>query len=287
MGGFRARDADRERYVEVIEAAYVDGQLGDQDRELRVSRALTAETLDELDALTRDLQNQPAPVVVHQTPAPTVLAPTSAAPPKPVPSSRGPEGLPKLLGFVAAGIFVLVVVGMASSAQDEMDPFSDNGPYVATWEPDSVNDADDMLSASDVRGFVRRYEAKFHTGEAYEVTFFSDRVSAHVPAPGSGPQFDVWTWDGEWRRDGKARNVDGAMHLVDLRTLDARALFENAEVAKQELGVSDAYLQRVAVRPTPDGQGLVSIHVRNGLAHSASLETTPQGSRVRAVPHEG
>ena len=51
--------------------------------------------------------------------------------------------------------------------------------------------------------------------------------------------------------------------------------------------MSDAYLQRVEVRPTPDGQGLVSIHVRNGLAHSASLETTPQGSRVRAVPHKG
>ena len=46
MGGFRAKDADRDRYVDVIESAYVDGQLGDQDRELRISRALTAETLD-------------------------------------------------------------------------------------------------------------------------------------------------------------------------------------------------------------------------------------------------
>ena len=70
MGGFRASDADRERYVDVIETAYVDGQLGDQDRELRVSRALTAETLDELDLLTRDLQNQPAPVVARRTPPP-------------------------------------------------------------------------------------------------------------------------------------------------------------------------------------------------------------------------
>ena len=52
-----------------------------------------------------------------------------------------------------------------------------------------------------------------------------------------------------------AQDVDGAMHLVDLDMLDARALFENAEVAKQELGVSDAHLQRVEVLPTPDGRG--------------------------------
>lgn len=44
MSGFRARNADRDRYVDIIESAYVDGQLGDEDRELRVSRALTAET---------------------------------------------------------------------------------------------------------------------------------------------------------------------------------------------------------------------------------------------------
>ena len=68
MGGFRAKDADRDRYVDIIEAAYVDGQLGEQDRELRVSRALTAETLDELDSLTRDLQRPPG------APAPSRIA---------------------------------------------------------------------------------------------------------------------------------------------------------------------------------------------------------------------
>ena len=42
MGDFRAKDADRDRFVELIEAAYVDGQLGDADRDLRVGRALSA-----------------------------------------------------------------------------------------------------------------------------------------------------------------------------------------------------------------------------------------------------
>lgn len=56
MVSFWAKDADRDRFVERIEAAYVDGQLGAADRELRVGRALSAETLDELETLTRDLQ---------------------------------------------------------------------------------------------------------------------------------------------------------------------------------------------------------------------------------------
>lgn len=72
MGDFRARDADRDRFVELIEAAYVDGQLGDPDRELRVAQALNAASLDELQALTRDLQLPPgsavSPAVVSTTP---------------------------------------------------------------------------------------------------------------------------------------------------------------------------------------------------------------------------
>ena len=40
MREFRAKDADRDRFVELIEAAYVDGQINDADRELRVGRAI-------------------------------------------------------------------------------------------------------------------------------------------------------------------------------------------------------------------------------------------------------
>ena len=73
MRGFRAKDEDRDRFVELIEAAYVDGQLNSADRELRVGRALSAETLDELETLTRDLQQPPGAVV-----RPTVDVPSPA-----------------------------------------------------------------------------------------------------------------------------------------------------------------------------------------------------------------
>ena len=285
MGGFRARDADRDHYVELIEAAYADGQLGEQDRELRVSRALTAETLDELDALTRDLQNQPAPVVVHPTPAQTGVAPARAPAasakraPWPVTSTdRGPLGV---LGVVAAGIFALVVFGMATSAPSQ-EGFDHSRP------PDtgSVPAAGYELSQSKVLAFVRRYEARFGTGDTHGVTFFPDRVSAEVPGRGTRGRSQVWIWDGDWRRDKAAEREDAPAEVVDLGALDVWTLFRNVDVAKADLGVSDARLARIQVRPAPEGEGTVVIHVRNGFTHTAQLETTTQGSRVRAVPHE-
>lgn len=265
MGGFRAKDADRDRYVDVIESAYVDGQLGDQDRELRISRALTAETLDELDALTRDLQNQPAPVVPR------------ARAPRPVPAAS--NGIPlKGLGVAAAGIFALAVFSMASSSQlpDEPGPGAVSAPSLG-YE----------LAAPDVRAFMRGYQGKFDTSQVHEVTFLPDRVTAHVPVPGSQPSYAVWTWDGEWRRDTAPARVDGPVATVDLATLDVQALFGNIEIAEEDLGVSGAEVSRVVVRPATDGQGEVTIHVRNGSGHSARLETTGQGSRVRSVPYDG
>jgi hypothetical protein len=269
VGGLRAKDADRDRYVDIIESAYVDGQLGEHDRELRVSRALTAETLDELDALTGDLQNQPAPVVVQRAPAP-----------RPVPATS--NGFPlKGLGVAAVATFVLAVLALAPSGEPEADQATGQVGSI------SVRPVDYALSARDLNTFVRRYQDKFDTSNAYGVTFFPARVVADVPASGSGPRVEEWSWDGDWRRVEDAQPVDRPADTVALRMLDVAALFENIEVATTDLGVSDAEVQRVEVRSSPDGRGLVTIHVRNGLAEAALLETTLQGSRVRAVPHDG
>lgn len=291
MSGFRAKDADRDRYVDILESAYVDGQLGEQDRELRVSRALTAETLDELDALTRDLQNQPAPVVVHR-PGPTVVAPSPAPTPRPVPPTR-PVPWPvtpkdktpqRVVGLVGAAILAVVVFSMAS-----VDPPLPELDY-STVPADQGGSASELgyeMAAPGVRRFIRRYEAKFGTTEAHEVSIFADRVDVHVPVGGSVERSEQWSWDGDWRREADAQVVDRPTGPVDLRALDVRALFDNIEVATSDLGVADAELQRVVVRQTPDGKGSVTIHVRNGSTDSAVLETTSQGSRVRAVPHDG
>lgn len=288
MSGFRAKDADRDRYVDIIESAYVDGQLGDEDRELRVSRALTAATLDELDALTRDLQNRPPPTSVvppGPAPAPVPVVPAPApAPARPTPWPVPPKDRTpaRAVGVVVAGIFAFAVFSMASA-----DPQPAVLDYATVPSDRSGSTSGYRMTAAEVRTFLRRYEAKFDTTDAYEIRFFPDRVVAHVPVSEPSPRFAQWTWDGVWRRDGQARSAGAPTGPVDLRALDAGALLDNIDVATSGLGVRDADLQRVVVREASDGQALVSIHVRNGTMASARLETTLQGSRVRAVPYDG
>ena len=286
MGGFRASDADRERYVDVIQSAYVDGQLGDEDRDLRLSRALTAETLDELDMLTRDLQNQPAPVVVRPTPAPVIVQPPPAPPPEPVAWPVPPKnGVPaKVIGTVAAGVFALSVLAFASPSRDEMGAFPPGGYYQLTPEPVPSSYE---LAASDVRTLVRRYGQKFRTSEAEAVTFFTYQARVEVPGGGSRPDREVWTWDGEWQRVAGGQDEGPATGVLDLSVLDVKALFRNVGVAEAGLGVADAEVQRIELRPSDDGRGRVTIHVRDGSGGKALLETTLQGSRVREVPFGG
>jgi hypothetical protein len=288
VGGFRAKDADRERYVEVIETAYVDGQLGDQDRELRISRALTAETLDELDGLTRDLQNQPAPVVVRR-PAPRVVEePPAEAPPKPVQWPAPPKtGLPvKVVWFLVAGVFGLSMMAIAAPSPGPMDAMPVEG-YESTVPWESGVDQSYELSESTVRTVLRRYRARFQTSEAQRVTLFTYQAQAQVPAGPTRPSSQVWTWDGDaWNR-AAGREAEPVTGVVDLSALDVKALFRNVVVATTGLGAADAEVQRIELRPSADGRGRVTIHVRDGSGGRAVLETTLKGSRVREVPFEG
>ena len=113
MGGFRAKDADRDRYVDIIEAAYVDGQLGEQDRELRVSRALSAETLDELEALTRDLQ--PPEGAVVRPPEPSTPAVPAAG---------------RVVAVVFVAVVALIMLGIVATGLMAFSPM--DGPESKT-----------------------------------------------------------------------------------------------------------------------------------------------------------
>ncbi|UYM04852.1 DUF1707 SHOCT-like domain-containing protein [Solicola gregarius] len=60
----RARDSDRDRAVAQLDEAYVDGQLSDAERSLRVSQALAARTIGDLDGLVEDLQGAGSPATI-------------------------------------------------------------------------------------------------------------------------------------------------------------------------------------------------------------------------------
>ena len=294
MGGFRAKDADRDRYVEVIEAAYADGQLGDADRELRISRALTAETLDELQTLTRDLQNRPVPV----TPVPGGDS-TGSVSEAPVPGRASPV-VPKPLGTALVGAVVLVVGLVGLAAMPDTGPDLGPGPgswseeWSEEWSESVPADSSDVrvearsfeMTAAQVRRFLRSYEQRFDTLEAYEAGFYPARVGVQVPVRGSRPRMERWTWDGAWRQDSEASRVPGPAGVVDLGALDVRRLFANIETARRTLDVQRGRLSHVLVDTWTDGVPTVDIHVSNSYGESGYLKTTMSGDLLRAYPYE-
>ena len=79
---FRASHADRERVIEVLKAAFVQGRLAKDEFDLRVGQAFAARTHAELAAVTAGLPAEPTPA--QPTPAqPAAAQPTTARPPAP------------------------------------------------------------------------------------------------------------------------------------------------------------------------------------------------------------
>lgn len=290
MRGFRAKDADRDRSVELIEAAYVDGQIGDADRELRVGRALSAETLDELQTLTRDLQ-PPAGVVVPTTTA--VTSTTSTPAPR-----TGASLVPRFVGgflvlsLVSVAVFIAIVattllvsLGGESSESDGVTTI-ESVPAEPEISVDEVSAPSFEMTAPQVRQFLRAYEEQFGTLDVYEAGFYPDRVGVQVPVRSSRPRMERWSWTGEWRQDTEASRVTGPDGIVDLGTVDVRRLFANIDTARKTLDVQRGKLTHVLVHRWFGDQAAVNIYIGNQFNESGYLSTRPSGEIVRAFPYD-
>jgi hypothetical protein len=288
MRGFRAKDADRDRFVELIEAAYVDGQLNSADRELRVGRALSAETLDELETLTRDLQQPPGAVV-----RPTVDVPSPAP-------SFATTVLPRIAGsFVVLGIVAValvigaVVVTMFASmgGQSSDSGFGTDGVFESELADPGIMFEDPPapsfeMTAPQVRAFLRAYEKQFGTLEVYEAGFYPERVGVQVPVRGSRPRMERWSWTGEWRQDTEASAVTGPSEVIDLGKVDVRRMFANIDTARATLDVERGRLTHVLVNSWIGDVPSVNIYIGNKFNEGGYLKTRLSGDVIRAYPYE-
>lgn len=275
MREFRARDDDRDRSVELIEAAYVDGQLGDADRELRLARARSAQTLDELQTLTRDLRVPAGQGVVRAVaPPPGLQAP-----------SRHPSRTGLWVAGAVVGVLALVPVGLLSA---EGPNTSASTTLEAVDEPAVVDEVvvPFEMAPAQVRRFLRDHEQEFGSLDAFEVVFAPTRVSVVVPVGASRSRVEGWAYDGTWRQDPATTAVSGSAAIVDLGAIDVRRLFANIATAEQELGVQRGELTHVVVRRRTGEAPMVTIYVGNTFNESGHLSTTPAGQVLRRVPYE-
>jgi uncharacterized membrane protein len=75
-GHLRTSHADRERVIDVLKAAFVQGMLAKGEFDARVGQVLTSRTFAELGAVTADI---PAGPIAAQAPAPALVQPPPPA----------------------------------------------------------------------------------------------------------------------------------------------------------------------------------------------------------------
>jgi Domain of unknown function (DUF1707) len=101
-GNFRASHADRERTLEILKVAFVQGRLTKDEFDVRVSQTLTSRTYADLATVTADI---PAGLTGHQLPRKPV-----AQQPRPPMNTAAKAG-------VCVGVAVAVMVVMAVATE--------------------------------------------------------------------------------------------------------------------------------------------------------------------------
>lgn len=283
----RARDRDRDAAIEVIEAAYGDGQLSDADREIRVGNALRASTLSELQVLTADLQGAPDAAVPLTKAAPTRRAGGVDQPGGSV-RNRVVAGLATLLLILGIGVTGLAIA--LGGGDEDADPTSVREAPAAPQVADPVEEVEEEQgepfdqSLPAIETFVDRYEEQFATTDAYYIGIFDTFVSITVPSRGSKPRWEDWYYrDGIFERGPRGVTaVDSGRVPFDLRDIDYAAMLRTVETGRRVFDVPDAPWR--AVTSDLIGGAQLLVYTVNEYSEGGYIATTYAGKEIRRVP---
>ena len=197
-------------------------------------------------------------------------------------------GLGFFVALVVAGVTGIVALAMFA-VSGETDSATSQGtevvPVPVEESAEAVEEASFRMTATQVRAFVRAYEEEFGTLEAFEVTFFPERVGVQVPVRGSRPRMERWAWTGEWRQDTTAAAVAGPYQRVDLGSVDVRRMFANIAAARRTLDVEQGRFTHAILIRWGDGPTELNIYVGNEFRESGYLSSTPAGEITRRHPY--
>lgn len=282
----RAKNSDRDACVEVIEAAYVDGQISDADRELRVGNALAATTLGELDQLTRDLQAPsmaPAPMPQQPPIQSPVQQPLLQVPP-PMTAPMAPYLAPARtrsvmspkLGLAVAGMVVLSIgaTGLTSLVRSVGEVDFGNPPA------EQVDDGYDLTN-SGISAYLALHQAQFGNTNVIRAVFYGEYVVLDVPTADGKNRVEGWLYqNGRFTQTADARTNSGGGKPVDLRRINLARLERNIVQAKVSLNVEDPETVYLIVdHASYDAGPTVRIYVSNQFSESGYVATDFSGQR--------
>lgn len=254
LGRKRARTQDRDQAVEVINAAYAQGQLTDAEREDRVHRALVATHVGDLAQVTADLQPaqktpQTSQVSQHwwqRTSTRTKLA-------------------------VGAAALVLVGGGVAATQTGGDEPVAVvEAPYFVPVTAEAFTD------------LVADQEAEFGTTRSYGVNLQEQISTVAVPTDDGRARFQEW----RPREDGTFAAHDdpqgaGEYREFDLADVDVEALEATMDEAWGSLKVPEPTRIALVVQHwEPHDEPRITVNVSNDYDEHGYVVTDLAGSVV-------
>jgi hypothetical protein len=306
-------DKDREALAARIKHAADEGRIGAADRDIRLGNVSNAQSMAELDLMTRDLDQLESTLPVAP---PAVAAPAGPAiPPVAEEIADKAVGVAKStarsFGVIAAVILAMVVVGAGATTffasrgsdsgdvtlfepepipSDATDDPVDDPSSADPNDPPTTSGAKYALTVAGIRSFLAGYRSKFDTTEVVDLVLYDEYVIVQVPIAGKNRHagFLFRPSDG-WQDFGGVRaNFPGAQ-TVDVRKLDVQALVRNIARARRTLNVEDPSTTYAIVRHygSADEVPSVDIHVANQYSESGYLATTLDGTVERAYPYGG
>ena len=274
MAQRRARTADRDRAVETINEAYVDGQLTGDERDARVASALGARTLVQLGRVTTDLQAPKPPPATPPTPAP----PPGFREQLRRNSEKQREEwrrVPRWQKVTIGALATLCIGGLGASIAFGERP--DDRASSATKAQAGVS-----LTAKGMSGFVSSYESKFGTTRVVSATLATDNVVIDVPTSDGKARHEEWRYrDDEFTLVADARANAEGQGPIELDDIDLARLEDNIADAKRTLGVESPTSVLVWVeREYREQRPSVRIQVSNTFQETAMLITDLDGQEV-------
>jgi len=291
----RARDRDRDAAIKTVEDAFKSGRIIQADRDKRVDELRSAQTMQDVDILVRDLRphpTSPAP----QTPVPTVSAGQTPTQPGQQPwplVNYGPaEGstveITQLVGktgrtiggVIAAVVLLSVVIPIAGviiflvSARDSF-PDSFGAPTDETTYLPGVEPGEGGINVHTVKGYqdlVAAVEEETGSTEVFDVSLYPRYAVVHVPITDGSPRYQTFYWDGELSdSNSKGTNSYEPIDLEDVRPeLVIRLL-------KKVRGLVDSPDNWYASASAASGEGQVSAYASNEFSESAFVQATFDG----------
>jgi hypothetical protein len=304
-------ERDRSPLVARIRRAAELGRIGAADRDIRLGNVASAQTMAELDLISRELDQLETTLVSAPPPATTWAGPT----PPPVADEIADKAVDtakataRSIGVVTLVIVVLVLVGAGISGLVAFRSSSgSSGPSVILQDPSPISPGTDpstdpqvdgsdaatpggpayALTGPGIRSFLARYRAQFHTTEVVDLTMYGDYVVVNVPVPGKA-RHTGWLYrndSGFTSFGGISANFPGAVP-VDTQRLALGPLLRNIARARTTLAVEDPTTTYVIVRfyRGADDVPSVDIHVSNDFHESGYLATRLDGTVERAYPY--